>query len=116
VALILCTVVLFKMKRERFAWVTVVPTIWLLACTLTAGWQNMFDPNPKIGFLAQVSRYPQGHAAAHAGGHDRVFGGPVDAAGRVPRRHGCAVEAGASVRRKPRSRGVARRSPGRRVR
>ncbi|WP_018991534.1 carbon starvation CstA family protein [Aromatoleum toluclasticum] len=57
VALILCTVVLFKMKRERFAWVTVVPTIWLLACTLTAGWQKMFDPNPKIGFLAQVSRY-----------------------------------------------------------
>ncbi|NMG42740.1 carbon starvation protein A [Aromatoleum toluvorans] len=57
VALILCTVVLFKMKRERFAWVTVVPTIWLLACTLTAGWQKLFDANPKVGFLAQVSRY-----------------------------------------------------------
>ena len=25
IALILCTVVLFKMKRERFAWVTIVP-------------------------------------------------------------------------------------------
>ena len=24
------TVVLFKMKRERYAWVTIVPTIWLL--------------------------------------------------------------------------------------
>ena len=30
VALILATVVLFKMKRERYAWVTVVPTVWLL--------------------------------------------------------------------------------------
>ncbi|NMF89590.1 carbon starvation CstA family protein [Aromatoleum petrolei] len=57
VALVLCTVVLFKMKRERFAWVTVLPMVWLLACTLTAGWQKVFDANPKIGFLAQSSRY-----------------------------------------------------------
>ncbi|WP_332671813.1 carbon starvation CstA family protein [Aromatoleum sp.] len=57
VALVLCTVVLFKMKRERFAWVTVVPMVWLLACTLTAGWQKVFDANPKVGFLAQASRY-----------------------------------------------------------
>ncbi|AYH44151.1 carbon starvation CstA family protein [Azoarcus sp. DN11] len=57
VALVLCTVVLFRMKRERFAVVTVAPTIWLIACTLTAGWQKLFDANPKVGFLAQVSRY-----------------------------------------------------------
>jgi len=31
--------------------------VWLLACTLTAGWQKVFDANPKIGFLAQSSRY-----------------------------------------------------------
>ncbi|NMG74748.1 carbon starvation CstA family protein [Aromatoleum diolicum] len=57
VALILSTVVLFKMKRERFAWVTLVPMVWLLACTLTAGWQKVFHANPKIGFLAQASRF-----------------------------------------------------------
>lgn len=57
VALILCTVVLFKMKRERYAWVCVLPTIWLLACTLTAGWQKIFDPSPKIGFLANAARF-----------------------------------------------------------
>ncbi|MDT3670237.1 MAG: carbon starvation CstA family protein [Aromatoleum sp.] len=57
IALVLCTVVLFKMKRERFAWVTVLPMVWLLACTLTAGWQKVFDANPKVGFLAQASRY-----------------------------------------------------------
>jgi uncharacterized short protein YbdD (DUF466 family) len=41
IALMLCTVVLFKMKRERYAWVTMLPTaVWLLICTLTAGWQK----------------------------------------------------------------------------
>ena len=57
VALILATCVLFKMKRARYAWVTVLPTIWLLLCTLTAGWQKIFDANPKIGFLAHAAKY-----------------------------------------------------------
>jgi carbon starvation protein len=57
IALTLATVVLFKMKRERYAWVTVVPTVWLLICTLTAGLQKVFDANPKIGFLANAHRY-----------------------------------------------------------
>ncbi|SDH42376.1 MULTISPECIES: carbon starvation CstA family protein [unclassified Duganella] len=57
IALILGTCVLFKMKRGQYAWVTIVPTIWLLLCTLTAGWQKIFDTNPKIGFLAHASKY-----------------------------------------------------------
>jgi carbon starvation protein len=57
VALILATVVLFKMKRERYAWVTLAPMAWLLACTLTAGWQKVFAENPKVGFLAQATRF-----------------------------------------------------------
>jgi carbon starvation protein len=57
IALILATCVLFKMKRARFAWVTMVPTVWLLLCTLTAGWQKIFDANPKIGFLAHAAKY-----------------------------------------------------------
>lgn len=57
VALILGTVVLFKMKQDRYAWVTIVPTIWLLICTLTAGWQKMFDANPKVGFLSRAEVY-----------------------------------------------------------
>ena len=64
VALTLCTVVLFKMKRERYAWVTILPTLWLLACTLTAGWQKIFDASPKIGFLANAARFS---AAAERG-------------------------------------------------
>jgi carbon starvation protein len=57
IALILATVVLFKMKRERFAWVTMVPTAWLLICTMTAGYQKIFHENPKIGFLAHASKF-----------------------------------------------------------
>ncbi|WP_298622586.1 carbon starvation CstA family protein [uncultured Zoogloea sp.] len=56
VALTLATVVLFKMKRQRYAWVTAAPTVWLLICTLTAGWQKVFHDNPKIGFLANAHK------------------------------------------------------------
>jgi carbon starvation protein len=57
IALTLCTVVLFKMKRQQFAWVTLVPTVWLLICTLTAGMEKIFHPNPKIGFLSNAERF-----------------------------------------------------------
>jgi carbon starvation protein len=57
IALILCTVVLFKMKRERHAWVTILPMAWLLVCTLTAGLQKVFDANPAIGFLAHARKF-----------------------------------------------------------
>ena len=57
IALILATCVLFRMKRDRFAWVTIVPTVWLLLCTLTAGWQKVFDDNPRVGFLAHARKY-----------------------------------------------------------
>ena len=57
VALMLCTVVLFKMKRQKYAWVTILPVSWLLVCTLTAGWYKVFDVNPKIGFLALANKF-----------------------------------------------------------
>ena len=56
-AMIFVCAVLVKMKRERYLWVAAVPTVWLLACTLTAGWQKLFHPDPKIGFLANASRF-----------------------------------------------------------
>ena len=57
IALILCTVVLFKMKRERYAWVTIVPTLWLLICTLTAGLEKVFSSVPAIGFVSHAWRF-----------------------------------------------------------
>ncbi|WP_275896491.1 carbon starvation CstA family protein, partial [Klebsiella pneumoniae] len=41
-ALILGTVVLFKMKKQRYAWVTILPTAWLFVTSMTAGWQKIF--------------------------------------------------------------------------
>jgi carbon starvation protein len=57
IALLLCTTVLMKMKRERYVWVTMVPTAWLLVTTLSAGWQKIFSGDPKVGFLALAERF-----------------------------------------------------------
>jgi len=57
IALLLCTSVLVKMKRQRYAWVTLVPTAWLLVITLTAGVQKIFHPDPSIGFLALARKF-----------------------------------------------------------
>jgi carbon starvation protein len=57
VALMLCTVVLFRMKRAQFAAVTIVPTCWLLSCTLTAGYLKVFSTDTKLGFLAKAAKY-----------------------------------------------------------
>lgn len=56
-ALMLCAVVLFKMKRHAYAWVALLPTSWLLICTMTAGWQKVFSDNPKLGFLAIANKF-----------------------------------------------------------
>jgi carbon starvation protein len=52
IALTMCTVVLFKMKREKYAWVTILPLAWLMICTLIAGLEKIFHPSPSIGFWA----------------------------------------------------------------
>ena len=63
-ALILGTVVLFKMKKERYAWVTLLPTTWLFITSMSAGWQKIFSDNPRIGFLALADKF---NAAAAQG-------------------------------------------------
>ncbi len=63
IALTLCTVVLFKMKRQRFAWVTIVPTAWLVICTVTAGLEKIFASNPKVGFVSHALKFSDALAA-----------------------------------------------------
>ncbi|KTC58922.1 carbon starvation CstA family protein [Pseudomonas savastanoi] len=64
IALMLASVVLIKMKRQRYVWVTILPATWLLICTVTAGLIKLFDANPAVGFLALAKKYS---AAADAG-------------------------------------------------
>ncbi|MDR7296401.1 carbon starvation protein [Pelomonas aquatica] len=79
VALLLGTVVLFKMKKDRYAWVTAVPAAWLLVCTMTAGWLKIFSADPKLGFLAHADKY----AAAIAEGKVLAPAKTLDAMSRV---------------------------------
>ncbi|KFK94844.1 MULTISPECIES: carbon starvation CstA family protein [unclassified Serratia (in: enterobacteria)] len=58
VALVLATVVLIKMKRAKYVWVTVVPAIWLLICTTYALGLKLFSDNPQLeGFLFLANEY-----------------------------------------------------------
>jgi len=57
IALMLATVVLIKMKRQRYIWVTMLPAVWLLICTTVAGFIKLFDANPAVGFLALADKY-----------------------------------------------------------
>jgi carbon starvation protein len=55
VALVVATTILLKMKRLRWIWVTLVPTAWLVAVTMTASYQKIFDANPNLGFLSKAN-------------------------------------------------------------
>jgi carbon starvation protein len=48
------------MKKQRYAWVTILPTVWLFITSMTAGWQKIFHEKPSIGFLAQAKKFSNG--------------------------------------------------------
>ena len=74
VALCVATTITIKARRARYALVTLVPLAWLVVVTFTASWHKIFDPDPRIGFLAQARQI------AAAGGNARLtFNNQLDA-------------------------------------
>lgn len=56
IALMLCTVVLYKTKRQKYAWVAIIPTAWIVICTMSAGWLKAFSSDPAVGFFAKANQ------------------------------------------------------------
>jgi carbon starvation protein len=54
-ALTLVTTIFVKSSRPRYAWLTLLPLVWLLVVTTTASLQKIFSEDLRIGFLAQAS-------------------------------------------------------------
>ncbi len=78
VALCVATTIIVKLHRAKYAGVTLVPLLWLVAVTFTASWHKVFDPEPRIGFLAQahaLALAPTTKATPHL-----IFNSRLDAA------------------------------------
>jgi len=78
VALCLATTIIIKMHRAKYAAVTLLPLSWLVAITFTASWHKIFDPNPRVGFLAQAQALAA--APATAATSRLIFNNRLDAA------------------------------------
>lgn len=62
IALMLATVVIVKLKRQRYLWAPGLPALWLIICTLTAGSEKLVGP---ISFTAAANKYAQAAQQGH---------------------------------------------------
>jgi carbon starvation protein len=78
VALCVATTVLVKMHRARYMWITCTPLVWLVTVTFTAGYQKIFSPLPRLGFLAQAAQL-SATGATDAATRALIFNARLDA-------------------------------------
>ena len=67
VALCVATTIIIKTHKSRYVLVTLAPLLWLVSVTFTASWHKVFDPNPRIGFLAHARQLAEGPVVAATG-------------------------------------------------
>ncbi len=65
VALCVGTTVIIKMGKAKYAPITLAPLAWLVIVCMTAGWQKIFSPDPRLGFLARANVYETTLAAGN---------------------------------------------------
>jgi carbon starvation protein len=80
VALCLATTIIIKMGRPSYAPVTLVPLTWLVAVTFTASYHKIWDPDPRIGFLAHARQLTTGATASAPATARLIFNDRLDAA------------------------------------
>jgi carbon starvation protein len=83
ISLALGTTILIKMNRDRYIWVTLIPLLFLLVVTMTAGWQKIFYTDAG-GFLPAIATLREQLAvASSADAHKlaaQIFNNQVDIA------------------------------------
>ena len=52
IALCLGTTLLIKMKKARYAWITLAPLLFMTVVTFSAGYMKIFSSDPKLGFIS----------------------------------------------------------------
>jgi carbon starvation protein len=68
IALLVATTIIIRGGRARYAWSTLVPLTWLLAVTMTAGYQKIWSADPKLGFLSGAEKLAHDLAAGTVAG------------------------------------------------
>jgi carbon starvation protein len=80
VALSVATTIILKMHGPKFMWITCAPLAWLVLVTFSAGWQKIFSPLPRVGFLAQASQLAASSSSISGPTAALIFNARLDAA------------------------------------